>query len=92
MAGPNGIITVNYDFDKADACEQGEAAFAESFLGTQELQQDQKDLDPREMPTTKKEISEPAVAFKPAEETKAVPLVEGDASKVVTIGAALDSK
>ena len=33
MPGPNGIITVNCDFDKVDACEQGEAAFAESVLG-----------------------------------------------------------
>ena len=40
----------------------------------------------------KKQISEPAVAFNPAEETKDVPLVEGDASKKVTIGAALDPK
>ena len=92
MAGPNGIITVNCDFDKADACEQGEAAFAESILGAQELQQAQKDLDPTEMPATKKQISEPAVAFKPAKETKDVPLVKGDASKKVTIGAALDPK
>ena len=45
-----------------------------------------------EMPTTKKEISKPAAAFKPAEETKMVPLVEGEASKVVTIGATLDPK
>ena len=70
MAGPNGIITVNCDFDKAEACEQGEAAFTESVLGAQELQQAQKDLDPAEMPTTKKEISKPAAAFKPDEETK----------------------
>ena len=92
MAGPNGIITVNCDFDKADASEQGEAAFAESVLGAQELQQAQKELDPAEMLTTAKEISKPAAAFKPAEETKMVPLVEGKASKVVTIGAALDPK
>ena len=84
--GPNGIITVNCDFDKADACEQGEAAFAESVLGAQELQQAQKDLDPTEMLATKKQISEPT------EETQDVPLVEGDASKKVTIGASLDPK
>ena len=91
MPGPNDIITINCDFDKADACVQGKASFAKSVLGAQELQQAQKDLDPTEMPTTKKEISEPTVAFKPAEETKEVPLVEGDASKKVTVGAALDS-
>ena len=90
MLGPNGIITVDCDFDKADAYEQGEAAFAESVMGAQELQQAQKDLDPAEMLATKKQISEPAVAFKPAKETKEVPLVKGDASKEVTIGAALD--
>ena len=92
MPGPNGIITIDGNFDKVDACEAGEAAFAESVLGAQELQQAQKDLDPTEMPPTKKQISEPTVAFKPAEETKDVPLVEGDASKKVTIGADLDPK
>ena len=38
------------------------------------------------MPATKKQVSKTAPAFKAAVDTKAVELVEGDASKTTTIG------
>ena len=44
------------------------------------------------MPTSKKQLSESEPAFKVADGTKKVDLVEGDASKMVTIGAHLDDK
>ena len=70
MPGPNGVITIPGNFKKAEECELGETAFAESVLNAEEFKQIQKDLDPSEMPASKKQISEPVVAFKAAQETK----------------------
>ena len=92
MPGPNGFITVPGNFKKVEECELGEAAFAESVLNVEEFKQIQKDLNPSEMPASKKQIVEPAIAFKAAEETKEVELVDGDASKTATIGTGLDPK
>ena len=64
----------------------GEAAFAESVLYGEELQEFQKEADAAEMPSTKKQVSDSAPAFKAAVDTKTVELVEGEPSKTTAIG------
>ena len=54
MPGPNGIITVCGSFRKAQECEMGEAAFAESVLYGEELQEFHNEADATEMSATKK--------------------------------------
>ena len=44
------------------------------------------------MPTLKKQISEPEVAFKAADETKKIEPVESDANKTSASGSAMDPK
>ena len=44
------------------------------------------------MPATKKQVSNQAPTFKAADDTKAVELVVGDASKTTTIGSHLTDK
>ena len=92
IPGPNGTITVQDNYRKAQECEEGEAAFAESVLNSEELRDMRSQVDPAEMPALKKQISDQNPSFKAAEETKKVELVDGDASKTTTIGAAMDQK
>ncbi|KAK1609888.1 hypothetical protein QYE76_033561 [Lolium multiflorum] len=70
IPGPNGMITVSGDYKKARDCEEGEAAFAESVISGEELQGYRAAVDPTEMQTTKKQISEQKTSFKAAIETK----------------------
>ena len=70
----------------------GEAAFAESVLYVEELEQFQNEADATGMPATKKQVSDQALTFKAADDTKTVELVEGDASKTTTIGSHLSAK
>ncbi|KAK1579729.1 hypothetical protein QYE76_016750 [Lolium multiflorum] len=77
IPGPNGWITVSGDYKKARDCEEGEAAFAESVISGEELQGYRAAVDPTEMQTTKKQISEQKTSFKAAIETKKHDLVEG---------------
>ncbi|KAK1678325.1 hypothetical protein QYE76_039173 [Lolium multiflorum] len=83
IPGPNGWITVSGDYKKARDCEEGEAAFAESVISGEELQGYRAAVDPTEMQTTKKQISEQKTSFKAAIETKKHDLIEGDSSKQV---------
>ena len=92
MPGPNGVITISGNYKKAQECEEGEAAFAESVLYGEELKDIEKRLDPSDMPASKKQISDQAPAFKAAEETKKVDLTDGDSSQQVSIGSNMDPK
>ncbi|KAK1663356.1 hypothetical protein QYE76_051515 [Lolium multiflorum] len=92
IPGPNGWITVSGDYKKARDCEEGEAAFAESVISGEELQGYRAAVDPTEMQTTKKQISEQKTSFKAAIETKKHDLIEGDNSKQVSVGANMDPK
>jgi hypothetical protein len=58
IPGPKGMITVSGDYKKAHECELGEAAFAESVISGEELKGYRAAVDPTEMQTTKKQISE----------------------------------
>ncbi|KAK1602583.1 hypothetical protein QYE76_037577 [Lolium multiflorum] len=65
----------------AHECELGEAAFAESVISGEELKGYRAAVDPTEMQTTKKQISEQKTSFKAAIETKKVNFKEDDDSK-----------
>ncbi|KAK1630203.1 hypothetical protein QYE76_004518 [Lolium multiflorum] len=77
IPGPKGMITVSGDYKKAHECELGEAAFAESVISGEELKGYRAAVDPTEMQTTKKQISEQKTSFKPAIETKKHDLIPG---------------
>ncbi|KAK1686207.1 hypothetical protein QYE76_047055 [Lolium multiflorum] len=81
IPGPNGMITVSGDYKKAHECELGEAAFAESVISGEELQGYRATVDPKEMNTTKKQVSEQKTSFKAAIETKKIDFKEGDTTK-----------
>ena len=57
MPGPNRTINVYGNFKKAQECELGEAAFAESVLYGEELKEIRSTLDKTEIPSAKKQIS-----------------------------------
>ncbi|KAK1604922.1 hypothetical protein QYE76_028595 [Lolium multiflorum] len=92
IPGPKGMITISGDYKKAHECELGEAAFAESVISGEELKGYRAAVDPTEMQTTKKQISEEKASFKAAIETKKVSFKEGDDTKQVSIGANMDPK
>jgi hypothetical protein len=92
IPGPNGMITVSGDYKKAHECELGEAAFTESVITGEELQGYRATVDPKEMHTTKKQISEHKTSFKAAIDTKKIDLKVGDSSKQVSVGASMDPK
>ncbi|KAK1626676.1 hypothetical protein QYE76_000991 [Lolium multiflorum] len=83
IPGPNGMITVSGDYKKAHECELREAAFAESVISGEELQGYRAAVDPTEMHTTKKQISEQKTSFKAAIETKKIDFKEGDTTKQI---------
>ncbi|KAK1647041.1 hypothetical protein QYE76_064846 [Lolium multiflorum] len=83
IPGPKGMITVSGDYKKAHECELGEATFAESVLSGEELQGYRAAVDPQEMHTTKKQISEQKTSFKAAIETKKIDFKEGDSTKQI---------
>ncbi|KAK1694648.1 hypothetical protein QYE76_011345 [Lolium multiflorum] len=92
IPGPNGMITVSGDYKKARDYKEGEVAFAESIIYGDELQGYRAAVDPSEMESTKKQISEQKASFKAAIDTKKVDLKKGDSSKQVSVGADLDPK
>nr|XP_051190977.1 uncharacterized protein LOC127304326 [Lolium perenne] len=92
ISGTNGMITVSRDFKKAQDCEEGEAAFAESVISGEEMQGYRAAVDPAEMHTTKEQISDQKTTFKAAIHTNKVDLKKGDASKQVSIVTGLDPK
>ncbi|KAK1616422.1 hypothetical protein QYE76_021939 [Lolium multiflorum] len=63
IPGPKGMITISGDYKKAHECELGEAAFAESVISGEELKGYRAAVDPTEMQTTKKQISEQRATY-----------------------------
>ncbi|KAK1694673.1 hypothetical protein QYE76_011370 [Lolium multiflorum] len=78
------MIPVSRNYKKAQDCEEGEAAFAEFAISGEDLRGYSAAVDPKEMHTTKKQISEQKTSFKAAIDTKKVDLKVGDSSKQVT--------
>ena len=77
LPGPNGIITVHGDVDRAIECEKGNAVFAESVIATEQLEQLKLQVDPNDMTIVKKPTLDSRDKFMSAQETKRIPLVEG---------------
>src|SRR3954464_11421211 len=92
IPGPNGMITVTGSLKKEQECKLGEASFAESVLSGEELKGYRALVNPEEMHTTKKQVSDHEPSFKSAQGTKKVELVPGDSSKQVSVGSNLNSK
>src|SRR3954449_11397769 len=92
IPGPNGMITVTGSFKKAQECELGEAAFAESILSGEELKGYRALVNREKMHTKKKQVSDHEPSFKSAQDTKKVDLVPGDSSKQVSVGSNLNQK
>jgi hypothetical protein len=61
-------------------------------ISGEELQGNRAAVDPTEMHTTKKQISEQKTSFKAAIETKKIDFKEGDTTKHVSVGANMDPK
>ena len=66
--------------------------FAEQVISGEELKGYRASVNPEEMHTTKKQISDQTPSFKAAQETKKVDLKEGDSSKQVSVGSNLYPK
>jgi hypothetical protein len=81
IPGPNNVITTESDIKKGRECEVGAAAFAEAILNTDEYKQMVKEVDSKEIPATKKQIVEPALASV-AED----PFWQGMAHAIATFG------
>src|SRR4051812_3281222 len=92
ILGSNDMITVAGSFKKAQECELGEAAFAESVLSGEELKGYRAEVNPQEMHITKNQVSDHEPSFKEAHETKKVDLVPGDSSEQVSFGSNLNEK
>ena len=96
IPGPNGVITVCGDAEKAVECEKKGAEEAEAVLAAEaadELAKLTLEVDPNDSTVLKRptvDVDAPSSSFKAAQDTKSIDLVEGDSSKQVLIGAGLD--
>ena len=94
MPGYKGTITVHGSRKIALDCEEGVAAYAVSVCAIEVLKFYKDNVDPADMTPLKKPTTEhdPALTFKPANETKLVDFVPGDSSKQFSISTNLDPK
>ena len=96
IPGPNGIITVCGDAEKAVECEKKGAEEAEAVLAAEATDEFAKltlEVDPNDSTVLKRPTTDtntPSSSFKAAQDTKSIDLVEGDSSKQVLIGTGLD--
>ena len=94
MPGYKGTITVHGSQKIALECEEGDAAYAESVCGTEELKFYKDNVDPADMTSLKKPTMEHELAlkFKLADDSKVIDFVPGDSSKQFITSANLDPK
>ena len=94
MPGYKGTITIHGSRKIALECEEGDAAYAESFYAIEELKFYKDNVDPADMASLKKQTIEhdPVMKFKSANDTKLVDFVPDDLSKQFRISANLDPK
>ena len=94
MSGHKGTTIVHGSQKIALECEEGDAAYAESVCATEELKFYKDNVDPADMTSLKKPITEhnPVMKLKSADDTKLVDFVPGDSSKQFSISANLDPK
>ncbi|KAI5005983.1 hypothetical protein ZWY2020_033226 [Hordeum vulgare] len=95
MPGPKGIITVVGDYKKSLECAQDSSRLADALVIAEEKRQiDRLVAQATEQPAIPSPPSQSAGegSFKPAKETKQVPLDPANPKQCVTIGAGLSPK
>ncbi|KAI5016518.1 hypothetical protein ZWY2020_006369 [Hordeum vulgare] len=95
MTGPKGIITVVGDYKKSLECAQDSSHLADALVIAEEKRQIDRLVDQAtEKPAIPSPPSQSAGedSFKPAKETKQVPLNPTNPKQCVTIGAGLSPK
>ena len=95
MSGPKGIITVVGDYKKSLECAQDSSRLADALVIAEEKRQiDRLVAQATEQPAIPSPPSQSAGegSFKPAKETKQVPLDPANPKQCVTIGAGLSPK
>ncbi|KAI5005707.1 hypothetical protein ZWY2020_032950 [Hordeum vulgare] len=95
MSGPKGIITISHDYKKSLECAQDSSRLANALVIAEEKRQiDRLVAQATEQPAIPIPPSQSAGegSFKPAKETKQVPLDPANPKQCVTIGANLSTK
>ncbi|KAI4990934.1 hypothetical protein ZWY2020_039305 [Hordeum vulgare] len=95
MPGPKGIITVIGDYKNSLECAQDSSRLADALVIAEEKRQiDRLVAQATEQPAIPSPPSQSAGegSFKPAKETKQVPLDPANPKQCVTIGASLSPK
>lgn len=95
MPGPKGIITVVGDYKKSLECAQDSSRLADALVIAEEKRQiDRLVAQATEQPAIPSPPSQSTGegSFKPAKETKQVPLDPANPKQCVTIGAGLSPK
>ena len=95
MPGPKGIITIAGDYKKSLECAQESSRLADAMVIAEEKRQiDRLVAQATEQPAIPSPPSQSADegSFKPAKETKQVPLDPANPKQCVTIGAGLSPK
>jgi hypothetical protein len=93
MPGPRGIITITGDYRRSAECASAGSRLAESLVIAEEKRQILRFVHMAQADLTVPAAQQPAAEtqFKPAQDIKKIRLNESDPSKVVSIGADLDS-
>src|SRR3954468_2096823 len=87
MSGPYGPITVEGSRSRATECDQQHVKIADSTCAKEDLTAYKEKVDPAYTTILKKPIPDNNPKFQPAEDTKKVDFVPGDATQQFIIGA-----
>jgi hypothetical protein len=90
LPGPKGVITVSGSFKKSLACAKESSQLAEALVIAEEKQQllHRVELTQQDVPARQSLVEQ----FKPANDTKKIPLDESNPSKFIIIGSGLFAK
>ena len=92
MPGPHGPITVDGSRTRALECDEQHVKLAESACAKEDLSAYQEKVDPADSTILKKPTPDTNPKFQPAQDTKKVDFVPGDASQQFIIGTGLSDK
>ena len=90
--GPNGVITVEGDFNMAKECELANAPCAERVIHHEELKELAKEMNLDEVPVAKEMSLKMPESFSTSANTKKVNIDPNDPSKQLIIGDGLNDK
>ena len=92
LPGPNGVITVEGDFNMAKECELANALCAERVIHREELKELAKETDVDEVPVAKETSLKMPENFSTSAHTKKVTIDPSDPTKQLIVGDGLDDK